>query len=98
MAKAPAHKALSEAICDSTVRLALGDNDTDEATVSIRVRLTSKILDDAPRFSTGMTMSIHLPEGTVMADPVAAKALARAEAAAILRKMAGQVSKGEGHT
>lgn len=77
----------------SKVKLSIGDEQTDIAEVHLSFTLGST-LDEDRRYSSGMQLSIVLPEGTVVADPVAAKQLARQEAAAILRKMAAQVAKG----
>ena len=83
--------------CDATskVRLGLGDDETDTADVSCQLRLFSTLNTEAPMFSSGVSMRVHLPEGSIVAGPDAAKAMARKEAAAILRKAAGQILKGK---
>ena len=93
MAKRPARRAMTEVGCRSTVRLSIGDDVTDQADIQLRFNLKSTLAEDAPSFSTGMSLVIQLPEGSVVADPAAAKASARAEAAAILRKMAADLTR-----
>ena len=92
MPKKPTTKMLSTCDVTSSVKLAIGDEMTDVAEVSVRFELSSS-LDEGRRYSSGLQFSIVLPEGSVLADADAAKAMARDEAAVILRKMAASVAK-----
>ena len=93
MAKPNAPASLSTCKLSSKVRLSIGDEQTDQAEISMSVQIGST-LDETRRYSTGMQFSILLPEGAVVADPAAAKVLARKEAASMLRKMAASIAKG----
>ena len=89
----PKTATLSTCEVSSSVQLSIGDAQTDMATLNARIQIGSTLTENH-RYSTGMQLSIVLPEGCVVADSGAATALARKEAAAILRKMAAQVAKG----
>ena len=93
-AAAKATKALCNVDVNSTLKLMVGDETTDEAHVSCNVTVGSTLDGADSIFSSGISLQIHLPEGTVVRDPVAAKQMARQEAVAILRKMAASVGKG----
>ena len=93
MAKTTKTKLLTTCKATSSVRLSIGDEQSDMAEISLRFELGST-LDEARRYSSSVQLSIVLPDGAVVADPVAANQVARQEAAAILRKMASQLAKG----
>ena len=95
MAKAPAHKALTKATVKSAVTLHLGDEETDGAQVQVQLSL-SPASGEGVTNSSSIVLRFPLPEGCVMAGQEMAKAMARTEAAAILRKMAAQVAKPKG--
>ena len=92
-ASAKATKALCDVEVTSTIKLMVGDETTDEAHVSCNVKVGSNLDEVASTFSSGISLQIHLPEGTVVRNPVAAKQMAQREAVAILRKMAASVGK-----
>ena len=92
MPKKITEKMLSTCDVTSSVKLAIGDDMTDAAEVRVSFSIEAKT-EGAVRYSSGLQFSITLPEGMVLADAEGAKAMARNEAAAILRKMASSVAK-----
>ena len=94
MAKKPARKALMNVVSNSTVMLSIGDKISDGAQVSISISTEAAGRENARRVTTGLTIHVELPEGAVVADPEAAKTMARQETATILRKLAAEVLKG----
>ena len=78
-----------KSVIDVTVdtHLSVDENEYDSVNVVIRYKIKSPISNI--NASSGMTMQIFLPDGSVLEDPAAARRVAHVEAAMILRKMLG---------
>lgn len=83
--KRPAAPKKNRIEANAKVALSIGDDLTDSADVDLTFQVMAP--DGAHLTSGGMRVHVTLPEGAVAKDPAEARKMAKAEAAAVLRKM-----------